>query len=364
MTVIEKKTLYSDYLQLDKILNSQELFSELHGETAHDEMLFIIVHQVYELWFRQVLYEVDSILNMFRSDHVHEQEMRIATHRTRRVVKILDLCVRQFRVLESMTPLDFLEFRDILGTMSGFQSMQFRLLENKLGLKREHRHGECQAAYDRELPCQAKAEVRAAENAPSLFDCLQSWLERTPFLEREDFRFLDSYREGLETMLANERKLINESPVLTKEDKKLRLSRLDSSTQHYYTLLDAERYKEMTHEGNRMLSHRAMMAGLFIHLYRDYPMLQMPYNLLNAVHEMDTHLTHWRYRHSLMIQRMIGSKMGTGGSPGYSYLRETVEKHQVFADFNHLSTLLIPRKCLPALPDTLQKDLNFFYAES
>ncbi|MEO8515005.1 MAG: tryptophan 2,3-dioxygenase family protein, partial [Ignavibacteria bacterium] len=130
---------YSDYLKLDTLLNSQKPKSDEYGSKAHDEMLFIIVHQAYELWFKQILHEIDSINAMLSEDIVDEKSIGISVSRLGRVTEIQKLLIEQLRVLETMTPLDFLEFRDFLIPASGFQSFQFRLIENKLGLSDEKR---------------------------------------------------------------------------------------------------------------------------------------------------------------------------------------------------------------------------------
>ncbi|HMU15631.1 MAG TPA: tryptophan 2,3-dioxygenase family protein, partial [Flavobacteriales bacterium] len=122
---------YPDYLQLDKILDAQALESDKNGQHAHDEMLFIIIHQAYELWFKQVLYEVDSVMGIFKNKEVDDNagELNVAVHRLQRVKTILDVLVHQWEIIETMTPLDFLDFRDMLRPASGFQSMQFKILE-------------------------------------------------------------------------------------------------------------------------------------------------------------------------------------------------------------------------------------------
>lgn len=120
---------YADYLQLDKILNAQSLRSAEYGKPAHDEMLFIIVHQTFELWFKQILHELDSVRAMFRAERIDEKNIGVAVSRLLRITEIQKVMISQFQILETMTPLDFLEFRDLLSPASGFQSVQFRLLE-------------------------------------------------------------------------------------------------------------------------------------------------------------------------------------------------------------------------------------------
>jgi tryptophan 2,3-dioxygenase len=132
---------YRDYLQLDKILNAQVPLSAAQGTPAHDERLFIIIHQVYELWFKQIQHELDDVLDIFSKEYIDEKQIGIAVSRLRRITEIQKVLVDQLNVLETMTALDFLEFRHLLSPASGFQSVQFREIENKLGVVPEQRMG-------------------------------------------------------------------------------------------------------------------------------------------------------------------------------------------------------------------------------
>ena len=116
---------YHDYLKLDQLLDSQKRRSEEFKDPAHDEMLFIIVHQVFELWFKQISFELDSIVEIFSKSPVSDADLALTNHRLSRVLSILKLFFGQIDTLETMTPLDFLEFRDYLYPASGFQSFQF-----------------------------------------------------------------------------------------------------------------------------------------------------------------------------------------------------------------------------------------------
>mgnify|MGYP001211611750 CR=1 FL=1 len=178
-----KKLLnYSDYLQLEKILSGQELMSAKRGTPAHDEMLFIIVHQVYELWFKQILHELDSVITIFKKESIVESEISFVVLRLQRIIEIQKILIDQIRVLETMTAMDFLEFRDDLFPSSGFQSAQFRLMENKLGLLNDHRIMYGGKDYTSVIKEQEKSAVKSSEEEKSLFELLESWLERTPFL--------------------------------------------------------------------------------------------------------------------------------------------------------------------------------------
>ncbi|HEY4228962.1 MAG TPA: tryptophan 2,3-dioxygenase family protein, partial [Thermoanaerobaculia bacterium] len=164
---------YADYLQLDRLLSSQRMQSALHGRPAHDEMLFIIVHQAYELWFKQILWELDAVLAAFRISPVAEEEVGRAVLRLGRIVEIQRLLIQQVDVLETMTPLDFLDFRDDLIPASGFQSVQFRLVENKLGMRRADRLQIHNAPYTSRFSEGDSARVEASEKEPSLFDLVE-----------------------------------------------------------------------------------------------------------------------------------------------------------------------------------------------
>jgi len=175
---------YHSYLKLNKILDAQHPRSaELDDNPAHEEMLFIIVHQVYELWFKQLLHELESITEMFAEKRVDERNLGTAIGRLDRVSEILQLLIQQIRVMETMTPLDFLDFRNYLFPASGFQSFQFRMVEVMLGLQTEKRltyHGQHYASV---FPESQQEKLRKIEDGNTLFEVIESWLERTPFLD-------------------------------------------------------------------------------------------------------------------------------------------------------------------------------------
>ena len=118
----------------------------------------------------------------------------------------------------------------------------------------------------------------------------------------------------------------------------------------------------MVKEGSARLSYRATLAALMINLYRDEPILHQPFRLLTSLVEMDEMLTTWRYRHAQMVLRMLGKKIGTGGSSGYDYLQATANRHHIFSDFHNISTLLIPRSELPEIPEEVKEKLGFYYS--
>jgi tryptophan 2,3-dioxygenase len=352
---------YADYLRLDRLLSSQDLRSVEHGTPAHDELLFITVHQVYELWFKQILHEMDAFRATFGKDYVDEKEVGIAVSRLTRIIEIQKLLVDQLNVLETMTALDFLDFRDLLYPASGFQSYQFRLIENRMGMDPGQRILYNRESYYAHLKPAHQELLRNSEMEPSMLRLVERWLERTPFLDFEGFDFWRAYEQAVRDMFEGDRQTILGNPVSTEEEKKQQLREVDVNQENFSVLLDPSKHNDLVGRGHRRLSHRATKAALLILLYRDEPILHIPFRLLTALMDIDELFTTWRSRHALMVQRMIGNKIGTGGSTGYGYLKATVDRYKVFGDVVNLSTFLIPRSLLPALPENLKRNLGFHY---
>jgi tryptophan 2,3-dioxygenase len=355
----EKKVYYSDYLQLDKILNAQTCLSE----KAHDEMLFIIVHQAYELWFKQIKHELESVIQTFDKNFVIEKEVGIAVSRLNRIAEILKLLIAQFQVLETMTPLDFLDFRNNLFPASGFQSYQFRIVEVMLGLKKDQRLPYSNTDYKQALENPHIKEIESFETKKSLFDVIQNWLERMPFIKLGGYDFWNNYEKVVKDSLTKEENIIKSNQNLTEDKKNKQLKEFESTKRSFESILNENVYNDMVKEGFWRMSHKSLLSALFISLYRDEPILHMPYVLLNTVIDIDELFTTWRYRHAIMVHRMIGSKIGTGGSSGHNYLTKTVEQHRIFVDLFNLSTFLIPRKDIPDLPWGVHEILGFYYKD-
>ncbi len=353
---------YSSYLQLDKILSAQTPRSKALGQEAHEETLFIIIHQVYELWFKQIIHEVNSVIDMFLSNNVDERNIDEAVLRLERVNEILKLLIQQIKVLETMTPIDFLEFRAFLFPASGFQSFQFRCFEVKLGLKLDKRIAYTSHKYYKEFSPEEQIEIEKLEEKQSLFDLIQSWLERTPFLDMQGFDFKSKYMKAVQNMLNKEAYAIQNSEYLNEQEKEMRTRMNGEINSFFKNIFNEEYHNQLIQEGKIRLSYRATMAALMIQLYSTEPLLQLPSRLINTIIEMDELLTNWRYRHAQMVMRMLGRKTGTGGSSGFDYLMETVKRHQVFIDFHNISTLMIPRSDIPELPDDLKKSLSFAFS--
>jgi tryptophan 2,3-dioxygenase len=240
---------YSSYLKLHELLSLQETASQ--GK-AHDEMLFIIVHQTYELWFKELLHELDLLSSsLARADIVNAQ------FTLKRVLSVVKLLNSQMDVLETMSAPQFLSFRDLLGTASGFQSPQFRELEFVMGRKR------------REVltPFPADSEFRACLEARyrglSLWDCFIKCLAHSYSIPAE--------------------------------------------------LLD----RDVT----QPLAASREIQEILLEVYAKQPALAY---LCELLMDLDEGLQEWRYRHVKMVERIIGSKHGTGGSTGVEYLKSTL----------------------------------------
>jgi len=353
---------YADYLQLDRLLASQSPKSAEHGQPAHDETLFIIVHQVYELWFKEILHELGSVIHLFASNYVDEKNIGVAVSRLSRITEIQKLLIDQIRVLETMTPLDFLEFREFLFPASGFQSVQFRLIENLFGLNPEQRLLYNKEAYYASVSSEHQEIIRQSEGEASLFILVERWLERTPFLDFYEYHFWPNYRAAVEKILQNDRDTILSNPLSSEEEKQKQLQELAINEENFGALFDETKHNQLIEKGRRRLSYKATEAALLIHLYRDEPILHLPFRLLTLLVDIDELFTTWRYRHALMAHRMIGNKIGSGGSTGYHYLRATVDKYKVFGDLFDLSTFLIPRSALSELPEEVKRNLGFYYS--
>lgn len=335
---------YHDYLQLDKILDAQHPESAKTEESAHDEMLFIIIHQAYELWFKQLHHEADSIVDIMRKPALNDNspELQTVVHRLNRMAVILRVLIHQIDILETMTPMDFLDFRDMLRPASGFQSWQFKLLEAKLGLKFEYRHGK--EYYTAQLRQEHIDLIKKAETEHSFLQLVNDWLERMPLFDDKELwkNFLSEVTE--------------EHPFWTEYKSRYASSLAEAEKNNMEAFNEVFFNHRETHY---TFSAKANRAALFIMLYRGYPLLQLPFQLLNNLLEIDEQLSTWRHRHMNMVHRMIGTRIGTGGSSGKDYLKSAADKHYIFKEIAQLTSFLIERRRLPQLPPAVESKLGF-----
>jgi tryptophan 2,3-dioxygenase len=241
---------YSSYLKLDELLTLQQPRSD---SPEHDEMLFIVIHQVYELWFKELLHEFDRVRRLLEDDEPYRGQ-----HTFKRILTILKVMVAQLDILETMTPLEFLSFRQRLEAASGFQSDQFRQIEFLLGRKSE------QAIQRFPEGSRARRALERRYGEPTLWDAFLR------YLSREGYAIPESQ--------------------LTRDV----IASIEPSSEIQQILIDVYRRDTKNAE------------------------------LCERLVDLDEGLQEWRYRHVKMVERTIGTKIGTGGSSGAAYLRETV----------------------------------------
>jgi tryptophan 2,3-dioxygenase len=340
---------YSDYIELDKILSSQHPKSFESPEKGNDEMLFIIIHQVYELWFKQIIFELDLARHIFIQDGINDNsdDMSKVVHKLKRIGKILELINQQVSVLETMTALDFLEFRNFLLPASGFQSKQFRLIEAKLGLKMEQRYKTEYYKHTRRgsLSETDLNEVNKAESESTLKELIIKWLERMPYL---DEAYWQEYKQVTESDSSDRHKFwLDYRNAYQNSLSKSEAGRLQEFDKVFFE------------EGRGDVPPAAMRAVLFIMIYRNLPIFHLPFELLNTLSEIDELLSNWRYRHFMMVRRMIGLRVGTGGTSGAGYLEGTLSQHYAFREITEVATFLIERSKRPVLPNALKEKVSF-----
>jgi aminocarboxymuconate-semialdehyde decarboxylase len=262
---------YSSYLKIPELLQLQDPQST---PPHHDEMLFIIVHQTYELWFKELLHDLDAVVANLSSAAASPQShdgVYEAARLLRRCTEITRVLVEQFTILETMLPTHFLAFRGKLEPASGFQSEQFRELEFLCGLKDEK-----MLRYHRPTP-DAYAQLERRLREPSLHDV---------------------FFEALRTM----------GKLQIKDD--------------------ADERKKFDARARAVLS-----------LYRDEHRSRDWIDVCERLTEFDELVVSWRLRHIQLVERVIGMRMGTGGSPGASYLKLTLDK-KFFPELWEARTLL------------------------
>ena len=244
----ESALTYNSYLAVDELLGLQRPLSE---GPEHDEMLFIIIHQTYELWFKQLIHEFTAAQQSLEDGDTHRSLAILGRIRT-----VLKVCVTQIDILETMTPLQFNAFRGYLASSSGFQSAQFRKVEAILGRRDSRMSGH--------LPPKDQQEIATITSRKSLWDSTLAYL--------------------------NHRGHVIPNHILNRDVKT-----------HY--------------ESNEEIQE------ILLAVHKHDPESAM---VCERLVDIDEGLQEWRYRHVKMVERTIGSKIGTGGSSGVEYLASTL----------------------------------------
>lgn len=343
---------YGSYLRLETLLSAQDPpdFERLApGEAPasrtrtlahHDEMLFIVVHQVYELWFKQIIHELRLARDLL-GRRVPEEDVPRIVAAVQRVNEILRIAAEQWRVIETMAPASFLEFRNLISPGSGFQSVQFREMEILAGLKEEVRMDFEGHPYAANLPPADQERIARLRDEASLRDVLMAWLARTP-IERVFPGFGEAFLAAFAAYIEDEAGLQDANPNLAPSQRKAARARLQAQ------VTEARRYLLEGEDAQR----RAHQAFVFIASYRDAPLLRWPSTLIDTFIEFEEYFRIFRFRHARMVERMIGSRTGTGGSPGVAYLDRTSSKYRIFGDLLEARSFFLAGSRVPKLPDT------------
>jgi len=252
VTDFSDRMSYGDYLHLDQILGAQRPLTD-----RHDEMLFLIIHQASELWIKLMLHEIRGAIAQIRADDLGPAFKMLA-----RVSRIQDQLVQSWSVLTTMTPADYLTFRDALGQASGFQSHQYRMLEYALGNKNRRMLEQFRHRPD------LLEQVSAVLEAPSLYD------EAIRLLVRRGFTIAPDQ-------------------------------------------VDRDWVEPRSVDGS--------VRAAWLAVYRDTDRYWDLYELAEKLVDLEDAFQTWRFRHVTTVERIIGHKRGTGGTSGVDYLRRALE---------------------------------------
>lgn len=362
-------TTYWDYIRVEELLSLQSGLAETDGDLANDEVLFIVVHQTYELWFKVVLRELTSARDLFTAERVAEQELSGVVERLRRVTTIFKVAIDHFAVVESLSTRAYLSFRDKLMPASGFQSAQLRQIEILFGLGEEDRIslgpvGSHMAALEApgggSSPSLRRVEATLADR-PTLKDAVDDWLARTPIdaVKGQDGA-LESDVEGfIERYLAAHDGVVARSRVHAQGVAEAASRDVDAERARLAKVYERERAGVrdfLTPEDGRVRTTRAAMV--FLETYRELPLLAWPREVLAALIEVEQAFVMFRQRHARMVERVIGRRTGTGGSAGVEYLDRTALEYRIFRDLWAVRTLMIPADAAPPLRDASIYDFN------
>ncbi|MEW9677137.1 tryptophan 2,3-dioxygenase [Lentibacillus sp. L22] len=265
-TDFREKMTYGDYLQLDRLLSSQKRLTE-----HHDEMLFIIIHHVSELWLKLIIHETKAAIAAIEADELQASFKMLA-----RVSRVQTQIIQAWDVLSTLTPAEYMEFRDKLGNASGFQSYQYRLVEFVLGYKTPF----ILKIYQKDP--EIHATLQEAYEAPGLYDVAIRALARNGF-----------------------------------------------------AIHDAVLNRDVT----KMYQKDESVKKAWLQVYQDVDTHWDLYQLAEKLVDIEDSFQQWRFRHMKTVERIIGHKKGTGGSSGVGYLKKVLE-HYFFPELWEIRTEL------------------------
>lgn len=360
-----KPTTYWEYIQVEQLLSLQQGLGNEEGEQTNDEVMFITIHQIDELWFKLALRELVSIRDLFAAEHVAEQSLSSAVRGLRRTVLLFKQVATHFELMETLTTRDYLAFRDKLAPASGFQSAGLREIEILMGLEANERIALGHESYLRALQnpdgseSPASLRVRARlEDQPSLRVALEDWLHRTPIHgslpddpndDEHIHATIDAFLQAHITEIGRVRSRAM-ADAMTDTDRERLDARYEREIDSARAFLLAKDLVDASEQEQRRRS-RIRASLLFIESYRELPLLAWPREILDSIVALEQAFVIFRQRHARMVERIIGRRTGTGGSAGVDYLDQTALQYRVFRDVWAVRTLLLREAALPKLGD-------------
>ncbi len=354
-----RKPNYWEYIRVEELLALQSGLERDESKLTNDEVLFVTVHQVFELWFKLILRELHALRDFFKRERVEEQALANAARSIRRVITILKSAVKHFEVVETLTTREYLGFRNKLMPASGFQSAQLRQIEIVLGLSDEERiplgpgedYLDALRAHDGSESVAMRQVLAERRGGPNLLEAVENWLHRTPIdgvgpngsgSRAVVDRFVEAYvaasaREVDETL----------AYALARAQRPEDRQRLESRYAAEKAAIRGFLAPSEREGGERRRRIRA--ATLFILSYRELPLLAWPREVLDGLVELEQALLVFRQRHARMVERVIGRRTGTGGSSGVDYLDSTALAYRIFKDLWAARTYQIRRVANPEL---------------
>lgn len=354
-------TTYWEYIKVEELLGLQTGIEGSEHDLTNDEVVFIVVHQIDELWFKLVLRELVSVRDLFAQEHVREQSLSSAVGGIRRAALLFQQLSGHFAVMETLTTRDYLAFRDKLSPASGFQSAQMREIEILMGLPEAERIALGHESYlqalryadGRESPASRRVAARLGDR-PTLREAIEEWLCRTPIdgstpEQPDDAGRVAGFVDGY--LAAHRREVVEiqahaVAHALTTEDRERLHQRYERELESARAWLEARDVDD----GDARARRSRIRAGLvFIESYRELPLLAWPREVIDSIVALEQAFTIFRQRHARMVERVIGRRTGTGGSAGVDYLDKTAITYRVFRDVWATRTVLLRKAALPAL---------------
>jgi tryptophan 2,3-dioxygenase len=357
-------TTYWGYIKVEELLALQAGLDTDDRALTNDEVLFITVHQIDELWFKLVLRELEMVRDSLAQEPVPEQSLALVVRGLRRTALLMRNVAQHFELMETLTTRDYLAFRDKLSPASGFQSAQLREIEILLGLPDSDRIPlGAEQSYMKALedangrPSPAlKRVLKRLDDRPRINEALQAWLFRTPIRgsmpndpsdEAAVHDFVEEYLGAHEREVATNLQLTLSGAANEKDRERLK-ARFDNEIAGARAFLFAHDMPE----ADRTRHCRIRAAIVFIESYRELPLLAWPREVLDGIVALEQAFLVFRQRHARMVERVIGRRTGTGGSAGVDYLDQTALRYRVFSELWAVRTLLLRRDALPELTDT------------